>query len=444
MKKTVLGRSVKLLGMASKLAQSELGHNIRKSVKSRVEDIAPDLLATRIKQAKILTENLAQLKGAAMKAGQLLSIDSSDILPEEVTEILSKLQSSAEPIEFPIIDDILKQELPLEHYGSLQDIDTKAYAAASIGQVHRAHFQGRDIVLKVQYPGVVDSIDSDLKILKKVVQTMLAVGGRKIPLDEIFEELSIILHQEADYKRELENLEHFHGLVAHLDDYIVPEPVKQLSSQRVLSMTFVEGLDLKEWMATNPPQQEKVFIGQRVLDLYCREFFDWGIVQTDPNYGNFRVQTDPLKLVLLDFGATITYDKEFRKAYVKLLKEFASFDKNRMLEAALAFGLLDERESDEVKSLFVEFLKSAVEPFLPHLQPFQFHDPRYSAKAHKIGRDFTSALKYSPPPRQLLFLHRKLGGIFNLLRKLEVELDLTPYWEKMVGENFSQDRGAFS
>lgn len=439
MKKSVLGRSVKLLGMASKLAQSELGHKVRKSVKSKVEEIAPDLLATRIKQAQILTENLSQLKGAAMKAGQLLSIDSSDILPAEVIDVLSQLQSSAEPVEFPVIDSVLRSELSPDQWGKIQDLDTKAYAAASIGQVHRAHFKGQDIVLKVQYPGVADSIDSDLKILKKVVQAMLAVGGRKIPMDETFEELAIILHQEADYNRELENMVRFNELLKGSEFYVAPQPIPEICSPKVLAMSYVEGIPLKDWMATHPSQADKSRIGQMVLDLYCREFFDWGIVQTDPNYGNFKVQTDPLKLVLLDFGATITYTPEFRASYVQLLKEFASLDRKRMLDAALSFGLLDERESDETKSLFVEFLKSAVEPFLPHLQPFQFHDARYSEKAHKVGRDFTTSLKYSPPPRQLLFLHRKLGGIFNMLRKMQVELDLIPYWERMVGEGFREE-----
>ncbi len=441
MKKSVLGRSAKLLGMASRLATSELGHNIRRSIKSKVEDIAPDLLATRLRQAQVLTENLSQLKGAAMKAGQLLSIDSSDILPEQVTEVLSQLQNSAEPIDFSMIDNLLKTELPTESYWSLQDLDTQAYAAASIGQVHRAHFKGQDIVLKVQYPGVADAIDSDLKILKKVAQAMVAVGGRKIPLDETFEELSVILHQEADYHREMENMIRFYQLLSGSDKYVVPEPIPELCSKHILAMSYVEGQDLKGWIATGPSTENKVRVGKMVLDLYCREFFDWGIVQTDPNYGNFMIQKDPLRLVLLDFGATITYDNEFRASYVRLLKEFASYDRRRMLEAALAFGLLDERESDETQSLFVEFLKSAVEPFLPHLQPFRFHDPGYSAKAHKIGRDFTSSLKYSPPPRQLLFLHRKLGGIFNMLRKMQVELDLTPYWQKMVGEEFLKSTG---
>ncbi|MCB0407656.1 MAG: hypothetical protein KDD34_05580, partial [Bdellovibrionales bacterium] len=197
MKKSILGRSSKLIGMAAKLAQSELGHKVKSKLKNRIEDLAPELLATRIKQAQILTENLSQLKGAAMKAGQLLSLDSSDLLPPEVIEILSKLQGKADPINFQELDEILREDLKPEFYGSLQDVDTQAYAAASIGQVHLAHYKNQQIALKIQYPGVAKSIDSDLKILKKVVQSLLVIGGKKMNVEELFDELALILHQEA-------------------------------------------------------------------------------------------------------------------------------------------------------------------------------------------------------------------------------------------------------
>lgn len=435
-KKTVFGRSAKLIRMATKLAQSEVALGLRSKLKKNIEELAGEKLATRIQQAQVLKENLSQLKGAAMKAGQLLSLDSSDILPPEVTDVLSQLQNSADPIEFPQIESVLKSELPLEVYGNLQDLDTIAFAAASIGQVHRAHFDGQDVVLKVQYPGVVESIDSDLRILRKVVQALLTVSGRQIDLTETFKEFSEILHQEADYKQEFKSTEIFKKLLKSHSDFVVPTPIESLSASKVLGMSYEEGLPILDWIQSNPPKKDRQWAARKILDLYCMEFFEWGVVQTDPNYGNFKIQNDPLKIVLLDFGATLTYDENFRDSYVQLLKDFASFDKSQMLSSALSFGLIDERESAETKEIFVDFLKSAIEPFLPDQQPFYFKDPEYARRANEIGRKFTSSLKYSPPPKQLLFLHRKLGGIFNLIRKMDVELDLRPYWAKMVGQEF--------
>lgn len=436
MKSNVFSRSAKLLGMASKLARHELVKEIKEKVVTRVEDIAPQQVRVRIEQAKIIAENLSQLKGAAMKAGQLLSLDSSEIFPPEVTEILSQLQSSAAAEPFDLMEQVLIEELGRDKMVKLAPISSEPMASASIGQVHAAQLEGRDLAVKIQYPGITKSIDSDLAILRRVSETFLGITGKKIDLKEVFEELAIVLHQEADYLREASNLQKFKANCQELSSIVIPDVYPEFSTAKVLTMSFEEGQSILEWIESKPSREDREWVGRSILDLYCREFFDWGLVQTDPNYGNFKIRRSPLKLVLLDFGATLEYSTEFRAKYVELLKAFASLDDKAILTSALAFGLIDPRESDEAKALFVEFLKSAVEPFFPPHQPFSFKNEDYARRAQDIGRKFTKSLKYSAPPRQLIFLHRKLGGIFNLLRRLEVSINLTPYWEKMVGESF--------
>jgi aarF domain-containing kinase len=165
MKSSVFGRSLQLITMASKLAQKELGRSVHKGLAGDYD--GSSLVKTRVDQARVLAENLSQLKGAAMKAGQLLSIDSSDFLPPEVIEILSKLQDSAEPIAFEKLRSVVTEDIAPEVFSQVENLEEKAFAAASIGQVHRARYKGQEIVLKIQYPGVADSIDSDLRILKK-------------------------------------------------------------------------------------------------------------------------------------------------------------------------------------------------------------------------------------------------------------------------------------
>lgn len=445
LKTSLFSRSSQLLGVASKIAGHELTQKLKSTVSKSIEDHAPEIVKTRIAQARILAENLSQLKGAAMKVGQLLSIDSSDLLPPEATEILSQLQSFSEPVDFVEVEKVLKADLSPEVIEQL-NIESVAYSSASIGQVHRGLLKTTDQVLaiKIQYAGVRESIGSDLALLKKIVSAFLTISNKSIKLDELFVELRDILIQETDYLREADLLGAYAQKIKEnnlTDSYVVPQVFPQFSTSRVLVMSFEEGLPLKDWINSDPTPAEKDHIAQLVLDLYCREFFDWGLVQTDPNFGNFLVRKHKdgkLQLVLLDFGATMTYDKVFIESYSNLLRALGTLDDKKILDASYEFNLIDARESDEAKTNYTHFMKNALEPFLPHMQPFLFSDPEYTERNIAIGRKFTSSLKYSSPPKHIIFLHRKLGGIFNLLRKMGVQMNLTPYWEKMVQSELPQ------
>lgn len=433
LKTSLLSRSTQLIGVAGKIAGHELTQKVKSGLMQTIEERAPETIKTRIAQARILAENLSQLKGAAMKVGQLLSIDSSDILPPEATEILSQLQSFSEPVEFSQIEKVLCEDFQPDQL-QLLNVDEKPYSSASIGQVHKGKLlSGESLAIKIQYPGVRESIGSDLALLKKIVGAFLTVSQKPVKLDELFVELRDILYQETDYLREMELLTAYSQKLKEnnlTDSYIVPQVFPQFSTSRVLTMSFEEGVPLKDWINSNPSQEARNHMAKLVLDLYCREFFDWGLVQTDPNFGNFLVRGH--QLVLLDFGATLTYDQTFIESYKNLLRSFSSFDDDQIIKASIDFKLLDPRESTETKQNYVRFMKNTLEPFLPHKQPFRFNDPDYTQRSVAAGRKFTTSLKYSPPPKHIIFLHRKLGGIFNLLRKMEVQMNLTPYWEKMV------------
>lgn len=438
MKSGVLGRSVKLLAMASQLAKHEAVKGFKDSISSNIDEYAPRQLKTRIEQAKILAQNLSALKGAAMKAGQLLSLDSSDILPPEAIEILSMLQNSAQAEDIEVMRAVVIKEWGAEKFALINNLSEKPVACASIGQVHRAEFEGQQVAIKIQYPDVDKSIDSDLTILRKLSETLMGVNGKKISLKGLFEELAQVLHQEADYVYELNALHRFKKLVSDDSELRVPDTLDDFCTKHILTMSFEQGQHLGPWLETNPSREKREWVGRKILDLYCKEFFEWGFVQTDPNYGNFLIQENPMRLVLLDFGASIEYSSEFRTSYVELLRSFASTKDREILEACLGFGIIDSRESDEVKDLLVAFMKAAIEPFMPELQPFRFRDEDYARRSTQIGRDFTKALKYSPPPKDLIFLHRKLGGMFNMLRKMDVALNLTPYWKKMIRTELPQ------
>ena len=433
MKKSFASRSIKLLGLAAQVGREELTQSLKEKFNRGMEEMAPGRLKTRIEQAKLIAESLSQLKGAAMKAGQLLSLDASDFFPPEAIEILSKLQGKAEPVPWAEMREVVVSDLGEEKLSQLEDLQKTAAASASIGQVHKAKLFNEEVAIKIQYPGVADSIDSDLKILKTMAQGLATVAGKKMSLEELFKELADVLKQEADYELEFANMEKFRNLASGIPELIVPIPVASHSAKHVLTMSWENGVTITDWLKSQPTMKDRETVARLILDLYCKEFFEWGLVQTDPNFGNFLVQTDPLKLVLLDFGAALAYTSEFRREYVALLQTLATLDRQKIVRAFVDFGLMDPRESDEAKELFFELLTLSLEPFQPSKQPFKFKDDDYAKRSREVGQRFTQSLKYTPPPRKILFLHRKLGGIFQLLKKMDVQLDVSPYWNRMIG-----------
>ncbi|MBM4358400.1 MAG: AarF/ABC1/UbiB kinase family protein [Deltaproteobacteria bacterium] len=424
-------RSKSVLAMAAGVASKELKHRVRAGLASTAERVASSELRTRIEQAALLAENLGRLKGAFMKAGQMLSLDASDFLPPEAADILTKLQGQAEPVDFAVIRGVLESELG-PALARLEALEEMPAASASIGQVHRARVDGRPVAIKVQYPGIAESIDADIGLLEKVGTSWLSMTRRPIDVNQVFEELRTILHLEADYERERHYLERFAVHLASEPRFELPRPLADLSTKRVLTMTWEDGLPLGQWIATGPTRAARESIGRALLDLYCLEFFEWGMVQTDPNYGNFLVRGDDRTLCLLDFGATVEYEPEFRAGYVDILRTVARDDADAIVEAGIAFELLDPREPKETRALFAAMMRSSMEPFERQNQPFVFRDADYAARSRDVGMAFVRSLRFSPPPRRLLFLHRKLGGLFQLLRRLDLRLDLVPYWDRMV------------
>lgn len=438
MKKTpsgIFSRSVNLLSMASKIATKEIGNRVAVRLGGKEEGS----LASRLDQARIMVEHLSHLKGAAMKAGQLLSLDTSDFLPPEVIEILSKLQSQATPHETQELKGVLLKELGKIKYGQVRNFSDKPIAAASIGQVHLATIGDQQVAIKIQYPGVADSIDSDLSILKKVAQGFIKVSGKQMDMNETFKEVRDVLKRETDYLQELRSLRAYGDMIRGIRGLVIPTALEEFSTSRILTMSFESGVQIKDWIMSGPPLAQREQVARYILELFCLEFAATGLVQTDPNFGNFLVRenaTAPggFELVLLDFGATLEYSKEFRQGYARLLRDLGSNDAEIIFQSAVSFGLLDPRESDESREAFKTMIQVSLEPFDASKQPFRFTDPDFEKRTRDANIAFSRTLVYSPPPRQLLFLHRKLGGIFNLVKKMGVNLDLRPYWTLMTAD----------
>ncbi len=421
------------------------------SVKVGLKELKSGDLKSRIEQAKMITETLSQLKGAAMKAGQMLSIELDDYFPPEAVQIISQLQNKGTEVDFKVVEATLKKELGLDKFKKLENIVQKPMASASIAQIHLAEYKNEKVVLKVQHPGVAKSINSDVALIKKVAQSFCALTNRKMNLNPLFAEMKSVLNQEVDFEQEVEYLKKYRKHILSISNdkerYHSPEPYTAMSTKKVITMSWEEGLSINDWLQTNPSQKKKEKLAHLVLNLYCHEFYHWGLVQTDPNFANFLVREEDgdIGLVLLDFGATREYDKEFRTQYLNLIKNVHALktakdqeaQKAEIVRIGVEFNLIDKREGPEAKDLFVEILNLAVEPFFASEKnnKFSFGNQEYNRRAKESIRIFVSSLKYSAPPHRLLFLHRKLGGISSLLRRLDVDLELSRYWHVMFKES---------
>lgn len=396
-------------------------------------------IQSRIEQAKIITESLGNLRGAAMKAGQLLSLDLDDYFPPEAIQILSRLQNQVGASPELDLAKMLKAELTESQLLELQSIDYKPFAAASMGQVYKAKVGNKPIVIKAQYPHLEESIENDMRTLKTIISALCLMTGRNMNLNYLFAEIEEVLLQEVNYLNEAQALLKFSDFFkSHNWKYAqlkTPQPLTHLSTKKILCLTYESGLTLKEWIDTAPSKEDRESIARSMLELYIMEFFEWGYVQTDPNPGNFLIRKNPeLEIIALDFGASKFYPPEFRKSYIELLKSINHSPPEVIIQKAIDFELLDARETQEAKLVFVELMKLGMSPFFQKNKnsKFNFKDDEFIKNNSRLSRQLMQSLKFSPPPHKLIFLHRKLGGIFAILKKLEVELDLHEYWEQIV------------
>lgn len=406
-----------------------------------IKELQSGDLNSRVEQAVLIAKSLSQLKGAAMKVGQLLSLDLDDYFPPEAVEILSQLQNAATSRPFEEIESVINSEIKGPSRNLITDISRNPIGVASIGQVHRARMDQREIVLKVQYPKVAESVDADLKILKTLASSFCQLSGRKMNLDNLFEEFKFILGQELDYRLEAEFQKEFADKVAHLNQssgcqFRVPEIVEELSGRKVLAMSFDSGLNFRHWLSQNPTRRDKDQVAVAILDLYFHEFFEWGLVQTDPNLGNFLIdkKKSEIGICLLDFGATRRYSAEFIKRYIAILDLASRGNPKAFRELAIDMGFIDPRESEAAFVAFENMLKTAIKPFFKQSSGgtfFDFSDRNHNKESQAAVKALSRELVYSPPPYSIVFLHRKLAGVYSILKTLEVKLDISPYWQMM-------------
>jgi hypothetical protein len=296
-----------------------------------------DLLLTPGNFVRI-ADRLSHLRGAAMKLGQMISMDAGDMLPPELTEIMAQLRQNASPMPPHQLQRILAGQWGKDWRERFAWFDLAPLAAASIGQVHRAQTRdGRDLAIKVQYPGVAASIDADVDNVAALLRAS-SLWPRELDVAPLLAAAKTQLREEADYGREGEQMALFGRLLADSPDYVVPVLDRAFTTPQVLAMSFVEGRPIES--LADAPQGVRDAAMRSLIALVLRELFEFGVMQTDPNFANYRYQPGAGRLVLLDFGAARPVAPQTSSGYRELLRATMAGDPDQARTAALAAGFL--------------------------------------------------------------------------------------------------------
>jgi predicted unusual protein kinase regulating ubiquinone biosynthesis (AarF/ABC1/UbiB family) len=421
-----LGRLLRLGGMTSGILGDMVATGVRQMARGERPSV-PTTLLTPATAARI-TRDLGRMRGAAMKLGQMLSMDTGLVLPPEMTAVLAALRADAPPMPPKQLRDVLDAEWGGGWYGRFGRFDVRPFAAASIGQVHRATTaDGRDLAIKVQYPGVRASIDSDIDNLA----TLLRLPGilpREMDIAPVLAEAKRQLHLEADYSAEARNLDAFGRFLADSASFRLPELDPALSTRQVLAMTYVES-DPIDALAEAPPDLRDRVAGD-LIDLVLRELFEFGLMQTDPNLANYRFDTASQRIVLLDFGAVMAIDPALRADFRRLLNAALDEDGEAIRTAMIRIGYFDEATLPRHQTLIMEMFDAAMAP-LRQEAPFDFGSSDLIGTLRDMGVAMGTEreLTHIPPPATL-FMHRKIGGIYLLAARLGARVRLRPLLER--------------
>lgn len=413
-------------GLAAKIAGNVLVNSAKELSKGNRPNTKSLLLSTS--NVEQLANKLSELRGAAMKLGQMISMDAGELMPPELSALLAKLRSNASPMLHKQLVAILKQHWGDTWVDNFSSFDLRPFAAASIGQVHQAHLaKGQKLAIKVQYPGVKESIASDIDNVAAVLK-LSGLLPKHISIDDLLEEAKQQLQDEADYRLEAQYIKNYQSHI-NSEHFQLPEVISELSSEAVLVMHFVEGIELEETITL--PQTERNYIVQILIQLFLQELFDFKLMQTDPNLANFVYQPTTQKVGLLDFGATRVSPPHISQGYKALIKADLSGNKEQMVDAARTIGFFNEEINED-------YLADVLQIFELACQPLKF-EGEYDFGSSKIAtqiKDKGLALnrkksEWHTPPIDALFIHRKLAGLYLIAAKLNARVDvkklLEPY-----------------
>ncbi len=415
-------------GLAAGVAGSVIGQGAKRLAAGERPSLNELLLTPG--NAQRLTDRLSHLRGAAMKLGQMVSMDAGDVLPPELTSILAAMRDKANFMPARQLDAALKAEWGADWRSRFKWFNPRPIAAASIGQVHKAMTRdGQLLAIKVQYPGVADSIDSDVDN----VAGLLKLSGLlpdDLDIAPLLAAAKEQLREEADYVREGQQMRLYAERLADDSGFAVPQLHEELTSRNVLAMSFEEGRPIESLADADQDTRNRVF--GRMVQLVTRELFDFGVMQTDPNFANFRYRSADGAIILLDFGATRPVAPEVQAAYRNLLQAGLAADPVRIREEALKAGFINQAVIDR-QGEKLDRIIAIITAEMSKDAPFDFGDRAFVPLLREEGMAIAQDKQaWHIPPAETLFVQRKVSGTALLGAKLGAVVNIRSIVEEAL------------
>ncbi|SFJ35254.1 ABC1 kinase family protein [Olleya namhaensis] len=415
-----ISRATKLVTTGAKVGVNYLKYYGDKITKTEAEAKA----RLNENNAEDIYDGLKQLKGSALKVAQMLSMEKS-ILPQAYVEKFSLAQFSVPPLSAPLVSKTFKKyfgKLPSQIYDSF---NLNSVNAASIGQVHLAEKDGKKLAVKIQYPGVADSIASDLAMVKPIAIKMFNIKGKDS--DKYFQEVENKLVEETNYILEVKQSKAIVAACKHIPNLKFPNYYEALSSERIITMDWMEGEHLSEFTAYNKDQNKADQLGQALWDFYMYQLHVIKKVHADPHPGNFLVSKSA-DLIALDFGCMKEIPEDFYVPYFELAKPEVIDNKILFTEKMYELEILREEDTQEeldfFSAMFHELLSLFTKPF--HEDTFDFSDPEFFNAISEMGQRYSKSTELrkmngNRGSKHFIYINRTFFGLYNLMFDLKAK-----------------------